>query len=614
VSNVIRSLLVKIGADLSRMQKDLNAASKQFKTVGKELTETGRTLTMGLTLPIAAAAGASVKLASDLEETMNKVNVAFGDSADMVTNWAKTSVTKMGLAQQTALDMTATFGDMATSMGFTASEAAKLGTQITERAADLASFKNISIDIAQTALNGIFTGETESLKRMGVVMTEANLQLYAMEKGIKKSYKEMTQAEKVTLRYNYVMDMTKNSAGDFVRTQGGVANQSRIVQESLKELGATIGKIMIPATKDLLKNINLLLKGFVALPEEQKKTIMTMAAVVAAIGPALLVIGKLTTGIGAAIKSFSAFVGVIKGGGGFMAAMSAMIGPAGIVVLVTTAITALSVAMLSIGRDSREATRGMVDLANSVRDSSTAFKTQVTEIETESNIAKTLADKLYALAGKENLSNQEKVRMVSLVEQLNSLIPELNLTIDAQTGKLNKQRLEIASLIDARLQQLKLQANEERLVELYREQETLKNALTQAQFRYNRAVSEAGKPGFGAWNTADVFRELAEAKKALDALSISASGNAQSIASAERAYDSYYNTLSKKKLTGITEFKPAGPQLPSVVTSTGSGGYSSGGGGGAPSGNYTLNVNGATDPNQVAYFMAQQLRRAGVIA
>ena len=129
-------------------------------------------------------------------------------------------------------------------------------------AADMASFKNISIDRAQTALNAVYTGETESLKELGVVMTQANLEAYAMSKGIEKSYQDMTEAEKVTLRYQYVLDKTQNSQGDFARTSDSAANQMRIAQESAKELAAEFGQKLLPAGTKILEFANDLLDGF----------------------------------------------------------------------------------------------------------------------------------------------------------------------------------------------------------------------------------------------------------------------------------------------------------------------------------------------------------------
>ena len=162
----------------------------------------------------------------------------------------------MGLAQQTALDTAALFGDMGTSMGLTKNEAADMSKALTQQAADLASFKNMNIDEVTTALNGVFTGETESLKRLGVVMTETNLERYAQEKGINKSLKAMTEAEKVQLRYNYVMEKTKNATGDYARTGGGFANQLRTMTENFKQLGAIIGTLPMTSLAKGMKVIN----------------------------------------------------------------------------------------------------------------------------------------------------------------------------------------------------------------------------------------------------------------------------------------------------------------------------------------------------------------------
>ena len=191
------------------------------------------------------SAGASVaftamfKSASDLEENFNKTEVVFGDMADGIKAWSETTLNSYGIAQSSALEMISLYGDMATSMGLTTEQAALMGKELVGRAGDLASFKNVSQSVAQTGLNAIFTGETESLKKFGVVMTEANLNAYALAAGFTKTYKEMDQAEKVMLRYQYVMDATKNAQGDFVNTSDGAANSIRVARAALEEAAAT---------------------------------------------------------------------------------------------------------------------------------------------------------------------------------------------------------------------------------------------------------------------------------------------------------------------------------------------------------------------------------------
>lgn len=245
----IGELIVKIGADASGLTKELKKSegnlqsfSKRMEAIGTKMKNIGSTMTAAVTLPVLAMGAASFKLASDYQESLNKVDVAFQGNAEEVKAWSKTTLKSFGIAKGTALDMAATYGDMATSMGLSTQQAADMSTSMVGLAGDLASFKNIGIDQANTALAGIFTGETESLKQLGIVMTQANLDEYALSQGIKKKTKDLTQAEQVQLRYNYVMEKTRNAQGDFARTGGGAANQMRIFGESLKELGATMGK------------------------------------------------------------------------------------------------------------------------------------------------------------------------------------------------------------------------------------------------------------------------------------------------------------------------------------------------------------------------------------
>jgi len=298
----IANLLVKIGADIENLKKGMTEAQNKVNKTADAFKKAGTVMTVGVTAPLIAAGAASFKMASDVEEAVNKVEVAFQKNADEVQAWAKTTLSSIGLAEGTALDMAAGYGDMATSMGKTTKEAAKMSVEMVNLAGDMASYKNIDIAQVNTALTGIFTGETESLKRLGIVMTETNLEAYALSRGIQENIKDMDQATKVQLRYEYVMEMTKNSQGDFARTQEGAANQMRMFTEGIKELSASLGEQLLPIITPIIAKLNSMVQTFAKMDDEQKKTILTIAGIAAAIGPLLVAIGSAIKSI-AAIKS-----------------------------------------------------------------------------------------------------------------------------------------------------------------------------------------------------------------------------------------------------------------------------------------------------------------------
>lgn len=264
----------------------------RLKTLQEQTEKIGKGLTKYITTPIVAMYTAATKGAADLVETVGKTEVVFGQFYDRVDKWSQSSIETMGVARSTALDMASLYGDMATGMGFGQEAAADMAMELSSLAADMASFKNISIDVAQTALKSVFTGETESLKNLGVVMTQANLQAYALSQGITKNITAMTQAEQVTLRYNYVLAQTTNAQGDFKRTGDSLSNQSRKLGQTVKQLGETFGTLLIPKVTEIVSWLQGAAQGLAELDDGTKNTILTIGAVVAAAGPMLLTLSK----------------------------------------------------------------------------------------------------------------------------------------------------------------------------------------------------------------------------------------------------------------------------------------------------------------------------------
>jgi len=316
---LIGKLTVMFGADFKGFDKSMKQAQKKLSKWSRSANKIGNQLTQNLTFPILAIGAGAVKLASDFEESLNKVNVSFGQSSIVVEKFAKTTLDSFGIAEGSALEMASLFGDMGTSMGLTQKDAAKMSTSLVGLAGDLASFKNIRIDIAQTALASIFTGETESLKKLGVVMTQANLKQFALEQGITKTIKEMTQAEKVQLRYNFVIAQSTNALGDYERTSDGVANSTKSLQESVKELGEQFGKELLPLASDVIKTLRGVVDSMRSMSTENKKLAINIALITAAFGPLF--------------KAAAAFLNVIKNLSIFIPKLLKFItGPVGLIV------------------------------------------------------------------------------------------------------------------------------------------------------------------------------------------------------------------------------------------------------------------------------------------
>lgn len=154
-----------------------------------------------------------------------------------------------------------TFGAMSKSFGFSEEAAYEMSKTVTGLVGDVASFYNISQDLAAIKLKAIWSGETEGLKDLGIVMTQTALEEYALQKGMGKTISNMSEAEKVALRYSFVQDKLALATGDFARTSDGWANQTRVLSLRFEQLKATLGQGFITLFTPIIKGINTVLAG-----------------------------------------------------------------------------------------------------------------------------------------------------------------------------------------------------------------------------------------------------------------------------------------------------------------------------------------------------------------
>lgn len=237
----------------SHVERQTAKMKKSFGGLGKVVASV---LGVGA---IVAFAKSCIDLGSDLAEVQNVVDVTFGKMSGAVDAFSKNAITQFGLSELTAKKYMGTYGAMAKSFGIVEEAGYQMSASITGLTGDVASFYNLSTDEAYTKLKSIFTGETESLKELGVVMTQTALDQYALNNGFGKTTAKMTEQEKVMLRYRFVMSSLADASGDFARTSTSWANQVRVLSLQFQSLKATIGQGLINAFTPVIRVINTIL-------------------------------------------------------------------------------------------------------------------------------------------------------------------------------------------------------------------------------------------------------------------------------------------------------------------------------------------------------------------
>jgi len=206
---------------------------------------------------------ACIQLGSDVAEVQNVVDVSFGGMAYKMEEFADTAITSFGMSELAAKKTGSTYMAMAKGMGVADEAASDMAIELTGLSGDVASFFNLSQEDAAYKLRSIFTGETEALKDLGVVMTQANLQQYAMANGMNSNIQAMSQAERVALQYSFVMDSLKLAQGDFLRTQDSWANQTRILSMQWQQFMSIIGQALTTVLLPVVKMLNTIVAALI---------------------------------------------------------------------------------------------------------------------------------------------------------------------------------------------------------------------------------------------------------------------------------------------------------------------------------------------------------------
>lgn len=270
----VGDIFLNLGINKSGFSKEMNSMDGLVKSsVGKLAKAAAAAFTAKKIFDIGKQA---VEVSSDLQEVQNVVDTAFGNMSYKMEQFADSAVKSFGMSRLSAKQTGSTFMAMAKGMDLPAEKASDMAVNLTGLSGDIASFYNISQDLASTKLKSVFTGETETLKDLGIVMTQTNLKQFALSKGITKNIDDMTQAELVQLRYAFIMKQTALAQGDFAKTQGSWANQTRILQEQWKEFLGILGNGLTQVLTPMIQALNSIVGKLITLGNAASKVFSEM--------------------------------------------------------------------------------------------------------------------------------------------------------------------------------------------------------------------------------------------------------------------------------------------------------------------------------------------------
>lgn len=331
-------VFIDVLANMSHFQKDVSSGlSKASKDFEKKTADLSKTLTRSLTLPLVALGTAAFNAASDLSESMSKVDVVFGSSADEVIAWSKTSVDAMGMSQQAALEAAGTYGNLFQAFGVTREEATKMSTELVQLASDLASFNNTSMDEALVALRSGLSGETEPLKRYGIAINDVRLKNEAMAMGLITSTKEaLNPAAKAQAAYALIMKDSVLAQGDFARTSDGAANTLRRLKARLQDTLAALGEKLIPLVIDGANAIMGMVDSFNRMSPLMQDLVLKFLVLLTVIGPLMklvpLILG-IARGVIFLVTALDAYVAASGAAAAASAGMTAAMGASSAAIL-----------------------------------------------------------------------------------------------------------------------------------------------------------------------------------------------------------------------------------------------------------------------------------------
>ena len=299
MSTEVGKIHYTLDLDDSKFQKSADTASTKIKSVGDTVSGVGKKLTTFVTLPLLGVGAASFVMAANLEDAIGATNQIFKDQSDEMQNWAKGLETYYGISEAQALTYANTMGAMLQNIGgLTQEEAAKQSQTLLELAGDMTAMFGGSTEDAVRALTGSLKGNNTMLDNYGMAVNDAMIKTKALELGLIKEGEEMTLTAKQGATLALIQEQSASYTGQSAREAENASGSLRSMKTELQNLGTEIGGVLMPIVMPFLDKLKELVDWFTGLSDSQKKLIVIIALVVAAIGPILMVLGSLITAVG----------------------------------------------------------------------------------------------------------------------------------------------------------------------------------------------------------------------------------------------------------------------------------------------------------------------------
>lgn len=436
---------------------------------------------------------ASIEIAGNAKKAQEAVDVTFENSNAVITKWAESSAQSYGISSLAAKQYTNDIGGLIKSFEITADKAADMSVNMVGLAGDLASFHNRDVQEAFDKIRAGIEGDVESLKDFSINMSEANLEAYAFSQGIKTAYSEMSEAEQVQLRYNFLLETTSKIQGNFTKTSNDTVNQQKILKANIENMAASLGEKLQPRVNDVLVTVNNklpalepklekigeLISEITEFALDNSDAIISMAAGYAAFTGA----NAIGNGIMAVVESLKSLKAANDAATVSQNAMNAA-AKANPYVLIASLVTAAAVAMITYANAADTACNRIKNINKEIDSLNQATEESIKTTEGEIAVLENKAAKYEELRVKANRTAGEEQQLLELAKELQQYMPEGTILINEQTGAYNSLAGSINSVTEAMKVNAYISAYKEeyegltkQLIEAKKEHEELANKI-----------------------------------------------------------------------------------------------------------------------------------------